>query len=95
MELKLPVFKVLKDLVPKGFNSQNNLLFRILGEGQKSKKRSHYDQRILYNQNVHYSAHKGPTVVPVLSQINPLHTTPFYFYNVHLNISFPPTSMSA
>jgi hypothetical protein len=41
---------------------------------------------ILWNPKVHYHVHKTPSVVPVLSHMNPVHILICYFYKVHCSI---------
>jgi hypothetical protein len=40
-----------------------------------------------WNLKVHYRVHKNLLMVPNLSQINPVHTTPSYFSKSHLRLS--------
>ena len=50
--------------------------------------------RVLWNPKVYYHTHKCPPPVPVLSQLDPVHTTTSYFLMIHFNIILPPTSGS-
>jgi hypothetical protein len=47
---------------------------------------------VLWNPKVHYHIHKNLLLLPILSQINPVHTTPISLNKILLNIIHPPTS---
>ena len=51
--------------------------------------------RILWKPEVHYNAHNSPPLVPVLSQINPVHALPSCSFSIYSNNILPLTDSCA
>jgi hypothetical protein len=59
------------------------LLTYLLHGAANRFEASHEIPRVLLNPKVHYRIHNCPPPVPILSQLNPVHTPTSHFLKIH------------
>jgi hypothetical protein len=80
-------------------NSKHNELTNLMEKSPSWETASCATARelpsMLWNPQIHYPVHRSPPLVHILSQINPVHTTPSHLSKINFNIILTSTSGSS
>jgi hypothetical protein len=90
-----PVRKLLDTLSYVVLKKKTNSMKQGPSCKAKSHSASQDISRPLRNPKAHYSVHKTRPLVPILSQMYPIHTFPTYFPKIRCNIILQPTHRSS
>jgi hypothetical protein len=67
------------------FNAETNSVELNTSREAASCEATRKFPNILWNPKVYYRVHKSPQLIPILSQINSVHTNPSYLSEIHFN----------
>jgi hypothetical protein len=86
------VYRYYNDIRPRGDWTPGS--WALLGDPLQAQLHKNFPV-FVRKMNIHYHVHKSHLLIPILSRINPVHTTLSYLAMIHFNIILPPTPTSS